>query len=198
MKPIKRTTLLMAALSLLVGSAGLAKADLVLNGGFEDGDFTGWTKSANFYSFTTFVTANVDGFTPNSGSYFAALGAVGSDQYLSQSLATTVGQTYQLSYALASNDSFTNDFSASVGGVTLFSQTDIAGTGSYSTYTFDFTATTSSTTLQFGFRDDPGYLALDSVSVTAIPEPSGFALLGMSIGCLAVGYVLLRRKLAAV
>ena len=40
---MKRATLILAALALLSGWPGQAKADLIVNGGFETGDFTGWT-----------------------------------------------------------------------------------------------------------------------------------------------------------
>jgi len=33
-------------------------------------------------------------------------------------------------------------------------------------------ATASGTALQFGFRDDPGYLGFDDVSVTPVPPPA--------------------------
>ena len=213
MKLRKRATLMLAALILLVSTTEIARADLVVNGGFETGDFTNWTTSSNFDSFTTFVTTNVDGYVPNSGSYFAALGAVNSDQTLSQNLATTVGQTYQLSFALASNGSpnnFSATLSSTVNGI-VSTQTaypvnsvpatpfnSATATYTYTNITYDFTANATSTTLQFSFQDYPAYLALDSVSVNAIPEPSGFALITISVVCLAIGYALLRRKLAPV
>ena len=55
-----------------------------------------------------------------------------------------------------------------------------------------------SDTLTFSFRDDPGYLALDNVSVTeqtsgtSVPEPSSLLLLGT--GVLGLGGMV-RRKL---
>src|SRR5437773_4432346 len=74
-----------------VGAAGQAKADLVVNGGFETGDFTGWTVAASF----TFVdpaspgVGGAGGFATHSGSFYAAMGSVGALGTISQTLSTT-------------------------------------------------------------------------------------------------------------
>ena len=82
-----------------------------------------------------------------------------------------VGQEYQLSFWLYSDGFTPNEFSASFGGNTLFSQTDIPYQP-YTEYTFLFTAGSTSSDLTFGFQDAPGYLYLDDVSINAVPEPS--------------------------
>jgi hypothetical protein len=83
---------------------------------------------------------------------------------------------------LGSDGGTTNDFSASWNGTTISSQTNIPTTnGAYTPYSFTEVAAGSTTTILFSFRNDPGYLALDDVSVvangsTVIPEPSSMAL----------------------
>jgi hypothetical protein len=135
----------------------------IVNGGFETGNFTGWTRSGN-QGFTSVTT------TPfaRSGTFGAALGPIGSDGFLSQTLETIPGKPYIVSFSLRSDGGLPNDFNASWAGTQFFSQTNIPG-GEYLTYTFTEVAPGSSTLLQFGFRNDPGFLGLDDVSVIADP-----------------------------
>jgi len=146
--------------------------NLVSNCGFESGSFGPWTLSGN--TSETFVEPAVGSYQPNSGTYFALLGAIGSDDIMTQDIATTAGQSYDFTFYLASDGRTTNDFSAIFGGDTVFSQTNIAASG-YVEESYLVTASSDSTVIEFDSRDDPGYLSLDDISVvaatTAAPEP---------------------------
>lgn len=112
-----------------------------------------------------------DDFLPNSGSAFAFLGPLGSDGFLSQTLATTPGRSYNISWYLGSDGSTPNDFSVQWNGVTVFLQADIPSTsGALNVQTVTETAL-GGDTVTFGFRNDSGFLALDDTSVVVIPEP---------------------------
>jgi hypothetical protein len=146
------------------GTGGGGGFGLVVNGGFETGDFTGWSRSGN----SGFTSVTSSSFYVNSGAFGASLGPVGSDGILSQTLQTTPAKAYIVSFALRSDGLFPNDFSAAWNGQTFFSQTNMPAAG-FMPLSFTEVATGSSTTLDLGFRDDPGFLALDDVSVIADP-----------------------------
>jgi hypothetical protein len=153
-----------------------ARANLIVNGGFETGDFTGWTLSGN--TTETFVAGAVAGLgAPHSGSYQAFLGAVGGLGDLSQSVATVSGQSYQVEFWVSDAVAYVaSEFYAKWGGTTLMDEVNPSKSG-YTEYTFDVTGNGSPTSLEFGFRHDASFFLLDDVSVSAIPtvpEPSTY------------------------
>jgi hypothetical protein len=176
----------------LAWGAGQARADYLVNGGFETGNFSGWSQSGN--TAFTFVSSS----NPKSGSFSAWLGPVGSLGFLSQTVATTAGASYNLSFALANTSSTANEFQVMFGGSTVFDQVNLGSQG-YTNYQFTVTASSASTVLQLGFHNDPGFFLLDNVSLTAgsvagAPEPAGLTLL--ALGFAALGGRAWRRRAA--
>jgi hypothetical protein len=157
-----------------------------------DGD--GWFVTAG-----TMATDDVsDGVgVPHSGLQFLSLDVNLTLNTISQPLATTVGQSYEVSFWVA--DRFANTLIADFGSQVLFNGTaPTNGTATASDYVnqaYIVTALSSTTMLSFSGQDTQGGgTLLDDVSVTAVsatPEP---ATLGCAaLGCLAL-FALRRRS----
>ena len=99
--------------------------NLVVNGGFETGNYTGWFNSGN----TSYAYIQTGANFAHSGQYGAEVGPAGTLGYLSQNIATHPGNNYSISIWLNSQGGFPNEFSVTWGGNVLFVQTNIGVTG---------------------------------------------------------------------
>src|SRR6266700_1296704 len=175
MNRLTKMVSVLAATGFALGVSGLASANLVTNGSFETGDFTGWTQIGN----TSF--SGVDGNPgPGDGNFAAFFGPVGSTGGITQNLTTVAGVRYLIEFDFDPDGGVPSSFSATFGGTTLISVNNPPNTP-YQVLGFNATATGTTTALTFNFRDDPGFLYLYSVAVAQAPEPGTMALLGIGM-----------------
>jgi hypothetical protein len=172
----------LGALSFISASAN---ANLVTNGGFETGNFSGWALGGN----TGFIS--LQGSAAHSGNFGFHAGPVGSDGTLSQTLTTAAGATYELDFWLRNDNGPVNDFTATIDGNQALALTN-SSSFSYTHVVYDFVASSNSTVLQFAFRQDPSFWDLDDVAVNAVPEPATLGIFGLSL--LGLGAVRRRKQ----
>jgi hypothetical protein len=195
-----RRVLVTGALGLLLATRAWA-SPLVVNGGFESGNFSGWTLTGGPCEFVLShisgqgtCTGIDSGGDPgaHSGTYAAYFGQYGFAAGISQTITTTPGTWYDLTFSLA-NTSYAplggttpNEFQVGWNGTTVFDQHDMPVSG-YKLYDFLVFATGTHTTLSFAGQQNPAYFVLDDVSVTPVgtPEPATLALVGMGFATFA-------------
>ena len=182
---MKKLLTFLAVVTLCLALGGIARANLVVNGGFETGDFTGWTLSGN--TGDTFVSGSPYNF---SGSYGAQLGPVGSDGYLSQTLPTTAGTIYFVSFWLENEGGPLNSFTTYWGGTDVGPDLVNSNAFPWTYFSGYVSAPTNSTVLEFAYFQNSSYWGLDDVNVSStIPLPGAVWLLGSGL----VGLLGLRR-----
>ena len=169
--------------------------NLVVNGGFESGNFSGWTVSDG-----SLTTAGND--QPHSGSFEARLGNRGLST-LSQSIATVVGTIYTVDLFVARQGLLAggeaSSFSGSFAGTTFLTLNALTLplNSPYREFSATITATSTNSLLAFNYIDQPSYTLVDDVSVTgpivrAVPEPETYALMMFGLG--TIGLISRRRK----
>ncbi|HXZ13489.1 MAG TPA: PEP-CTERM sorting domain-containing protein [Candidatus Sulfotelmatobacter sp.] len=172
--------------------------EVLVNGGFETGDFTGWTISGNtanpggfYYGVDAF-----DAYTGNFGAYMSQDAIDGGEApvILSQNFTAAPGETLEISFALNDDEGAVlgenHFFEAALNGVPLISFNDVAP--GYTVYSFAFDASQTSNTISFAFVNDDSFWSFDDASVQ-VPEPSALLMLAGAVP----GLFFLRRRRAA-
>ncbi len=180
------------------GSANAA-TNLISNGGFETftGLFTGNYAKVTPSSGTleswivggTSIDVIKNQYGAINGNSIDMLGSPGPGS-LSQSFSTTAGSHYLLSFDLARNEPDSSLLTVNVAGKVY----EFTGTTTAKNYMQSFTALTNNTTLLFSSANVVAYggAVLDNVSVSAVPEPSTYALMLGGLGLM--GFMARRRK----
>jgi PEP-CTERM motif len=152
-----------------------------VNGGFETPGFAGWTVDRAGAGSLLFEAP-----LPRGGTEAAWFGAVsGFDDAISQTLVTTPGMSYDVTFWLAHGATdASNAFDVWWGDKPLLQLTN-AGSFAGSERSFTVTATSDSTVLEFDGRDLRDYYYLDDVTVTAVPiptpEPGTLLMVGLGV-----------------
>jgi hypothetical protein len=184
---MKRCAILLAlAVSLLLVQAAAAD-NLVVNGGFETGNFAGWTMNGIIGA--PMVSNEVA--VVHTGTYGARLGP---NEFpgggMQQEIDTIPGAVYEVSFWLAAVGG-----NALSGGLAVFWEpngrdlhyqwggfVELPGDYPYGDHSALFQAgTTGKSTIRFSFWNDAGYFYLDDVSVSAVPLPATVLLLGSGL-----------------
>jgi hypothetical protein len=159
-----------------INAAAAPGTNLVTNGGFETGDFTGWTKhtcgsecgAQGWYA---------EDFGAYTGSYSAANACVAapcndpvSGDWIKQTLATDPSQLYSITFAYDAGEESgidgTTQLNVYWNGALIRSLVNIPE--GYHVYTITgLTPGSSGTTLEFTARQDPATLYLDAIDVEA-------------------------------
>lgn len=191
---MRKTLLAAVALTVLFAAPTNAAVNIITNGDFESGSFDGWTSSGN--NALDGVQCPGPSSTVYNGNCSAFFGAVGSPSTLSQTLATTIGQTYFIYFWGLGFGDDPSLFTVNFGGSPTFSLGD-PGSGTYTPLGFYHNATSASTTLTFTFRNDHGvfqYLDLVSVEAVFVPEPSTWAMMLIGLGLIGATLRAKRRR----
>lgn len=193
--------------AVVLSTSQFAQANLIINGGFEASSSptvtpTGWFNighSDGVITYAAFGTPAYEGINYyDLGGYGNPSGPIGDG--IGQRFATSIGSIYNVIFGLsAENVSGTETLTAAAGSASFDYVLSPDGSGGFkrpfTTQTFDFTATSTLTTLSFihtagaGGGNDP---MIDGVRVelsragTAIPEPGTYALMLGALGLLAL------------
>lgn len=183
-----------------LAATGLAHADLIQNGSFEDGyavssvdgsdapadwNFTPASDGGGLLLVGGLGSSNFDlGIAAEDGGSYLAFGALGPAlDSISQTLSTTAGSSYDLSFWLDTDQSAGAPMQlvAAWGSNAVLNLTAPLSASGWNPYSFEVTGS-GSDTLSFSGFDSNGYTLLDNVQVQPIAAGDGAPGLLLTIG----------------
>ena len=204
-----KTILTLASIAALQAIA--SAQSFVLNGGFESLPLStspsgsvdiGGSWVSGGIQLPVRLRGTFDGLTAIEGEHYVRFNGLGAPvgSTLEQSFITNIGQSYSVSYVIGASG--TDGITVGIHGEVVSAADVVLGQADATTATlgwsapttFNFLATTGSTKIRFTdiSPSTTGVdLNLDAVSVTAVPEPSTYAVLS---GLALVGFACWRRR----
>jgi hypothetical protein len=146
------------------------------NGGFETGDLSAWTRGGSAASLRVVPAKGVLAKYVHSGAYGLVMGKSSRMVYLSQSVPTYPGLSYQISFWMnninghPSSQFLVNWNTNATSTNTIYRLANTGAIRSWTNLQFVVTATGTNATLQFGARNYNDYFGLDDIRVLPIPE----------------------------
>ncbi len=165
-----------AAVGLLAASSPAFAGELVVNGGFETGNFAGWFVPPNMPPGPNGALFRVAGGGGHSGNHFAGIAST-QLRFISQILPTQASQDYELSFWLRRPDVVPGLFIVRWEGADVFNQGIFHQDTNWHHYTFPLHANITGSFLEFGQMTFPLEWHIDDISVTPVPAPSAAPLL---------------------
>jgi hypothetical protein len=165
----------LAAMPLLFAASTAVAGELVFNGGFETGNFAGWSVPPNIPNQSHFRVAPFGG--AHGGQFWAGL-ASSNLQFISQVLPTQAGENYELSFwlrwtSLSPVEQLTVRWE---GQPVLFVPASFEPMP-WSRFSVPVHANITGSFLEFGQSAFPGEFQIDDISVVPVPAPSAAAVL---------------------
>src|SRR5712692_8898986 len=133
--------------------------NLVMNCGFETGNFNNWTLTGP----TDFV--GVDAAHAQSGNFGAYFGAIADAPTLTYVVPTTQGRNYHIEFQLANPEGGTGTFFNAFLGNNLLMELSDSDPDNYRLYVFNVDMDVTNARLFINFRQDPDYWWFDDVYV---------------------------------
>lgn len=166
----------------LFQGAGAMAAELIVNGGFETGDFTGWTLTGAVNPLSGVSGANP--YQGNFSAFFSPNRTISLEQTFLTSASAPVTVSFWFAHE-AGTATPVNIFSYSFGGAF---PTSFGNFGGLPFTNISLTpASGGLKTLKFTFFDArPTRFFLDSVSVRSVPEPASWAMLVIGFGLIGL------------